>query len=93
MNRIRLLEDLAPISDFRVRTTEIVAKVRKTKRPLILTQRGRSAAILEDIGEYEKNMERLELLEAILKGLRTAEKGEVVTHAKAMSQLDKILNG
>lgn len=93
MNRIRLLEDLTPISDFRVRTAEIVAKVRKTKRPLILTQRGRSAAILEDIGEYEKNMERLELLEAILKGLRTAEKGEVVTHAKAMSQLDKILNG
>lgn len=93
MNRIRLLEDFTPISDFRVRTAEIVAKVRKTKRPLILTQRGRSAAILEDIGEYEKNMERLELLEAILKGLRAAEKGEVVTHAKAMSQLDKILNG
>ena len=92
MNRIRLLEDLAPISDFRVRTTEIVAKVRKTKRPLILTQRGRSAAILEDIGEYEKNMERLELLEAILKGLRAAEKGGV-THAKAISQLNKILNG
>ena len=93
MNRIRLLEDLTPISDFRVRTAEIVAKVRKTKRPLILTQRGRSAAVLEDIEEYEKKEERLELLEAILKGLQSAENGKVVTHAKAMSQLDKMLNG
>ena len=93
MNRIRLLEDLTPISDFRVRTAEIVAKVRKTKRPLIWTQRGRSAAVLEDIGEYEKKEERLELLEIILKGLQAAEKGKVITHAKAMAQLDKILNG
>jgi len=92
MNRIRLLEDLTPISDFRTRTAEIVAKVRKTKRPLILTQRGRSAAVLEDIEEFEKKEERLELLEAILKGLQAAEKGKVVPHAKAMSQLDKILN-
>jgi len=93
MNRIRLSEDLTPISDFRIRTAEIVAKVRKTKRPLILTQRGRSAVVLEDIGEYEKKVERLELLEAILNGLRAAEKGEVVTHAKAMSKMDKILDG
>jgi len=93
MKKFRLLEDLTPISDFRVRTAEIVAKVRKTKRPLVLTQRGRSAAIIEDIGEYEKKEERLELLESILSGLQAAEKGEVMTHAKAMSQLDNIFNG
>ncbi len=93
MKRIHLLEDFTPISDFRIRTAEIISKVRKTKRPLILTQRGRSAAVLEDIGEYEKKEERLELLEAILNGLQAAEKGNTVTHAKAMSHVDKILNG
>lgn len=92
MKKIRLLEDLTPISDFRVRTAEIVAKVRKTKRPLVLTQRGRSAAVLEDIEEFEKKEERLELLEDILRGLQAVETGKVTTHAKAMAQLDKILN-
>jgi hypothetical protein len=38
-------------------------------------------------------MERIELLEAILKDLPAAENGELETHAKAMSQLGKILNG
>ncbi|MBI4402033.1 MAG: type II toxin-antitoxin system Phd/YefM family antitoxin [Nitrospirae bacterium] len=92
MARVSLLEDLTPISDFRVRTAEIVAKVKKTKRPVVLTQRGRSTAVLEDVGEYERKTERLELLESILAGLRAAEKGAVVSHAKAMAELDKILN-
>ena len=92
MARLSLVEDLTPISDFRVRTAEIIAKVKKTKRPVILTQRGRSAAVLEDVREYERRVERLELLEAILSGLRAAEKGQVVSHAKAMAELDKVLN-
>lgn len=93
MPKVRLSEDLTPISDFRIRTAELVAKIRKTKRPIILTQRGRSAAVLEDIHEYERRAERLELLEAIVAGLRAVERGEVVSQAKAMAELDKVLNG
>ncbi len=93
MGRIKLSEDLIPVSDFRIRTAEVVAKVKKNKRPVILTQRGRSAAVLEDVGEYERRVERLELLEAILDAIRAAEKGAVVSHRKAMAELDKVLNG
>ena len=92
MARFSLVEDLTPISDFRVRTAEIIAQVKKTKRPIILTQRGRSAAVLEDVREYERKAERMELLESILVGMRAAEKGAVVSHAKAMAELDKVLN-
>ena len=92
MPKVRLSEDLTPISDLRVRSAELVAKVRRTKRPIVLTQRGRSAAVLEDIQEYERRSERLELLEAIVAGLRAVERGEVVSHAKAMAELDKVLN-
>jgi len=91
MARVNLVEDLTPISDFRTRTAEIVARVQRTKRPVILTQRGRSAAVLEDVREYERKAERLDLLEAILTGLRAAEKGHVVSHARAMAELDRIL--
>ncbi len=93
MARLKPSEDLVPVSDFRIRTAEVVAKVKKNKRPVILTQRGRSAAVLEDVGEYERRLERLDLLEAILDGIRAAERGAVVSHSKAMAELDKILNG
>src|SRR2546427_10850523 len=93
MARLNLLDDLTPISDFRVRTAEIVAKVKKTKRPVILTQRGRSAAVLEDVREYKRKPDRLERFESILGGMRAADQGAVVSHAKAMAQLAKALDG
>ena len=93
MPKVSLSEGLVPISDFRTRTAEVVAQVKRTRRPVILTQRGRSTAILEDVREYELRTERLELLEAILTGIRAAEKGHLVTHAKAMAELDRALNG
>lgn len=40
MPKIKLCEDLTPISEFRLRTAELVAKVKKNRRPLILTQHG-----------------------------------------------------
>ncbi len=92
MARLKPSEDLIPVSDFRIRTAEVVAKLKKNKRPIILTQRGRSAAVLEDVREYERRVERLELLEAILDGIRAAERGAVVSHSKAMEELDKVLN-
>ena len=93
MPKVSLSEGLVPISDFRTRTAEVVAQVKKTRRPVILTQRGRSTAVLEDVREYEQRTERLELLEAILTGIRAAEKGRVVSHTKAMAELDRALNG
>ena len=93
MARLKPSEDLIPVSDFRIRTAEVVAKLKKNKRPIILTQRGRSAAVLEDVREYERRVERLELLEAILDGIRAGERGAVVSHSKAMAELDKVLNG
>ena len=86
-----LSDGLLPISLFRTRAAELVARVKKTKRPIVLTQRGRPAAVLEDIREYERRTERMELLEAILAGLRASEKGEVVSHTKAVAELDKVL--
>lgn len=68
MPKIKLSEDLTSISEFRLRTAELVAKVKKNRRPLILTQHGRSTAVLEDIQAFEQKTERLELLEESSRG-------------------------
>jgi len=89
--KTNLAEDVTPVTDFRAKTTELLQKIKKTRRPLILTHRGRSAAIVEDVKEYENRLERLELLEAIVRGLQAAEKGELVSHKDAMRKLDDLL--
>ena len=90
--RAKLAEDVTPVTDFRTHAADLLQKIKKTRRPLILTQRGRSAAVVEDVKEYESRLERLELLEAIVRGLQAAEKGDLIRHKEAMRQLDELLN-
>jgi len=40
-------------------------KIKKTKRPLVITQKGKGAAVLLDVSEYEAMIDRIEALEDI----------------------------
>ena len=91
--KAKLAEDITPATDFRTKAAELIQKSKQTRRPLILTQRGRSAAVVEDIREYENRLERLELLDAIVRGLQAVEKGDLISHKDTMRRLDELLNG
>lgn len=54
MQYLSLNQDIIPISEFRSSTATYLKRIKKTKRPIVLTQHGRSAAVVLDIGEYMK---------------------------------------
>lgn len=68
MNRAVFDQDIRPISELREKATAFVQQVRETQRPMVITQHGRSAAVLMDVRLYEQLMERLEILEAVQVG-------------------------
>lgn len=80
-------EDIHPLSEFRAHTAAFVQKLRETKRPVVLTQHGRSAAVLLDVGEYEALIEQIELLQDIHTAEEEVAKGEGIAHAKAKSHV------
>jgi prevent-host-death family protein len=53
MDRIDLENDIRPLSEFRANTASMVTQVRKTGRPLVLTQHGKSAVVLLDVRLYQ----------------------------------------
>jgi len=83
MPRVRPTEDIRPLADFRANLASVVRQVRRTKRPVILTQHGRSAAVLVDAGEYEALVERAELLEDVRVAEAEIEAGRGVAHTRA----------
>ncbi len=91
--RLKISEDVVPITDLRQNSAKILGRVRKTRRPVVVTQRGRPAAVLESVEEYERRLERLELFEKVDRGIRASERGEVVSHREAMRQLRKVAIG
>jgi len=59
--------------------------------PILITQHGLPAAYLVDVETYERQLERLSLLEGIARGEKAIEDGRVLTHAKAKKRLARWL--
>ena len=83
MPRIRPTQDIRPLADFRANLAAVVRQVQRTKRPIILTQHGRSAAVLVDAGEYEALVDRAELLEDVRMAEAEIAAGKSVSHRRA----------
>jgi prevent-host-death family protein len=85
MPHLRPTQDIRPLADFRANLAAVVRHVQRTKRPVILTQHGRSAAVLVDAAEYESLLERAELLDdvRVAEGEVAAGRGVSQTNAKS----------
>lgn len=87
MVQIRFSEDVRPLSEFRANTAAFVEQVQATNRPIVLTQHGRSAAVLLGVAEYERLVERVEVLEDIRIAEAQIARGEGVEHDEARQQV------
>jgi prevent-host-death family protein len=61
--------------------------VQTTRRPVVLTQHGRSAAILLDVTAYESLLDELALLRDIKIAKTQVAKGKAVAHTTAAKRL------
>jgi prevent-host-death family protein len=88
----KLSRDIQPLSEFRAHTAKFLRQVQETGRPLVLTQHGRGAAVLLDIAEYERLVERSELAEDIRTAEAQLERGEGVDHPETKKAVLKRLS-
>jgi antitoxin YefM len=91
MRRIHFKEDIKPVTEFRARAAALIEQVRETKRALVLTQRGVSAAVVLDVDEYERMAEELELLRDIHAAEKQLAEGRGVSHQQARERALKAL--
>ncbi len=83
MQRLRIDQDIRSMSEFRTGIASFLKQVHDTKRPLIITQHGKGAAVLLDVGEYEAMQEKIELLSDLQTSISQIENGEGVSHDSA----------
>ena len=62
MRALSFTDDIKPVSEFRNKAAGFIEQVHETKRPLIITQNGKSAAVLLDVSVYDDMVEKLELM-------------------------------
>lgn len=87
MASLRPSIDVRPVTEFRANTSAVIDQMHSTKRPVVLTQHGRSTAVLLDVAVYEGLLDEIELL----RDLRVAEDqiaaGEVIPHAEVVRRM------
>jgi prevent-host-death family protein len=77
---IHLEQDIHPLTDFKRNTSGFMKKMKKTRRPVVLTVNGRAELVVQDTNSYQSLLERLDRLgavEAIRRGLEDVDKGRV----------------
>jgi prevent-host-death family protein len=62
-------EDIIPIGDLKVNPGGVVKHVNTSRRPVLLTTRGRGVAVIQSITEYEKSEEERAFMRAVLEGM------------------------
>jgi prevent-host-death family protein len=87
MKAPNLVEDICPVSEFRADINNFITKTRETHRPIVLTQRGRSTAVVLDINEYQKMVNRLNVIDELDNSKKRYEQGEYLSSDKARERL------
>jgi antitoxin YefM len=89
MQRLKIDQDIRPLSEIRTGIATFIRQVHDTKRPVIITQHGKGVAVLLDAHEYEAMQEKLELLTDVQISLNQLESGQGINHEDAK---EKVLN-
>jgi len=92
MRRLKIHEDIRPLSEFRSGVASFLKQVHDTKRPLVITEHGKGVAVLLDVAEYESMQDKIGLYEDIEASIAQLDAGEGVSHEAAKEKVLKKLN-
>ena len=87
MSRLHFDQDIQPLSDFRAGAASFIRQVNETRRPIVITQRGKGVAVVIDVAEYESMQEKIELLEEVQKAEAQLSVGLGVSSSDARKQI------
>lgn len=83
MQRLRIDQDIRPLSEFRAGVSSFFKQVQETKRPLVITQHGKGVGVLLGVQEYEAMQKTIEILQDIQKSVTQINEGQGIEHSEA----------
>ena len=90
-SRIEIDQDIRPLSEFRKDAADFIDRINKQKRSIVLTQHRKSAAVLVDVSEYQRMVDKIDLLEELIEAERQIARGNVVSHEEAKKRIKENL--
>ena len=83
--------DIIPVTDLRQDAAAALKRVRSSKQPLVITQRGRAAAVMLSIEAFERAEQERELLRLRARGEKEIAAGEGYDLDDVLGEADTLL--
>ena len=88
------MDNIIPISDLQRQAAHILSELKESSQPVIITQRGRAAAVMVSAKRYAEieddlqTLDDLELLQMIEEGARDRAEGRTLSHEEVRKRLN-----
>jgi len=87
MPQLKPSRDIQPVTEFRANAAQFIEQVQETGQPVVLTQHGRSAAVLLAVESYEAMVDELALLRDVRLAEEQGASGKTRSHAAVAKAL------
>lgn len=85
--------NIIPITDLRQDAAAALKRLKASKQPVVITQRGRAAAVLLSMEEYERGEHERQLLRLIARGEQEIAAGKGFDLDAVLAEADGLLGG
>lgn len=85
------LPEIVPITDLRQDAAAVLERVRRSARPVVITQRGRAAAIMITPESFERSENERQILKLLARGEREIAKGKGFDLDSVLDEADELL--
>jgi len=82
---------IVPISDLRDDAANVLERMKKSQEPVVITQRGRAAAVMVSIEAYERSEHEREILRLLVQGDKEVAAGKGHALEDVLKDADRIL--
>lgn len=83
--------DIVPVTDLRQDAAAALKRVRATNQPLVITQRGRAAAVMVSVEAYERGEHERQILLLLARGEREIRSGKGQGLDAVLAEADRLL--
>ena len=78
MRPINISQNIVSLSDFKNKASKMLHEIKRSHRPLVITQNGKAAAVLISPSDFDLLTEQVRFVDAVQRGLADVQNGRVL---------------
>jgi prevent-host-death family protein len=78
MKPLSISQNIVSLSDFKNKASKLLHEIQSSRRPLVITQNGKAAAVLISPSDFDLLTEQAHFVDAVQKGLTDVQNGRVL---------------